>query len=109
MRSGRLLWRSLFGALLIEPNARQPKMFSSGLEKVWIRSLNVAARALGTCFGLGGLGCVVSAARDPDHRAGYMLLGLPLVAVGIATWFARPITQSSLDRIRDGRQSEESD
>jgi hypothetical protein len=79
---------------------------SARFDNAWICALNVAARIFGTCFGVAGLTFLAVAALHSEHRVASVALGLFMVAVGIATWIARPITQSTVDSLRGNRGSD---
>ena len=79
---------------------------SARFDRAWIRALNVAARLFGTCFGVAGLALLAMAALDSERRVASVALGLFMVTVGIATWIARPITQSTLVDVRSARGSD---
>lgn len=77
------------------------------LDRFGIRVINVLARVFGVLACIVGLISLLSAWLFPRDRVAYVLGAAFGLAIGIATWMARPVTQSQLDSIRKGWGSDE--
>ena len=77
------------------------------IDKLGIRVINVMARVFGVLACIVGLISLLSAWLLPGDRTWYLLGAALSLAIGIGVWIARPITQSQIDSIRNGRGSGE--
>jgi 1,4-dihydroxy-2-naphthoate octaprenyltransferase len=71
------------------------------LDPIAIRTLNVGARIFGGLACLVGAAFLLTACLLQADRIIYALIGVLCIAMGIAFWVVRPITQSQVDSIRE--------
>jgi di/tricarboxylate transporter len=71
------------------------------LDSLAIRVINIGVRTFGVLACFVGVAFLLSAWFTQSDRILFGLIGALCIAMGIAIWMARPITQSQIDSLRE--------
>ena len=68
--------------------------------RAYVRCINWTARLFGATAILVGIVMLISAYLIGEHRAMNIVIGILAIAMGVATFLAKPVTVDAIDRMR---------
>jgi len=69
-------------------------------EKLFLFALNLLTRFLGVLFLISGLGTALTIFLQEENRSLRVCIAIVLMGIGIASFFAKPISSEHLKQIR---------